>query len=163
MDNAVLLPEVLFRANTAVLQLQDSDCCWLTAVSLPRSWPWLQEIASLKVTPLPEDSLEPMISCCGDIDMPLCLNLAQPWRIIPIPQLPKLVQLRPRSQLHCGSASVVQFCLPPFHTRVSSKIIHQYIHIQYCRRVCFREPNLRYYNFLLFLKSSQFNRKTPYV
>ena len=45
----------------------ESDCCWLTAVSLPRNCPWLHEIASVKVTPLPEDGLEPVISWCGDI------------------------------------------------------------------------------------------------
>lgn len=95
----------------------DSDCCWLTAVSLTRNCPWLQEIASLKVTPLPEDSLEPVISWCGERQAPLP-KFGTNLKSHPSPTALK-VQPRPQS------APRVSFSRPVLPPSLSHKSLSQ--------------------------------------
>lgn len=122
-----------------------------------RNCPWQQDIASLKVTPLPEDSREPMISWCGDMKTgPFASIWHNPEKSSQSRGRGKQVQLRPPSQLHCGSAPPVQ-CLPHFYTRVSPKMTHQWIFYIQLSQSRLQGTQLEILQLFTVLKSSQFN------
>lgn len=142
-DNSMLLP----NASSGPTQPSSKGGLRLQlAHAAARNCPWQQDTASLKVTPLPEDSREPMISWCGDMKTGPFASIWHtpekssqsrgPWR---------QVQLRPPSQLHCGPAPPAQ-CLPHFIQWCLPKWLANESSTYNWLRVGFKEPNLRYYN-----------------
>lgn len=142
----------------------DSDCCWLTAVTFPRNCPWLQEIASLKVTPLPEGSLEPMISWRGDI-----------WTHAPLPQFGTTLKNHPGptapwtspAEASVAAALWVSFSGPILPSSLSHEGIfhnHSPIHLHTkLSQGLLQGTQLEILPLsTLFLKRSQFNWETPY-